>query len=130
MSAKVLIFECSKLLTALELHRALEPMGVEVQPVPRKHYNKSLEDILDPWSEIYNDDSELEDYAGQPLGGQMAVLCDLGDKLDDVLLALRSAGFGSETLKAVLTPTNAEWEPVQLYKELRREQEEFLKSRK
>ena len=93
MSAKVLIFECNKLLTVLELHRALEPMGVEVQPVPRKHYNKSLEDILDPWSEIYDDDSELEDYTGQPLGGQMAVLCELEDKLDDVLLALRSAGL-------------------------------------
>jgi hypothetical protein len=130
MSAKVLIFECNKLLTVLELHRALEPMGVEVQPVPRKHYNKSLEDILDPWSEIYDDDSELEDYTGQPLGGQMAVLCELEDKLDDVLLALRSAGFGFETLKAVLTPTNAEWEPVQLYKELQRERDEFRKMNK
>lgn len=130
MSAKVLIFECNKLLTALELHRALEPMGVEVQPVPRKHYNKSLEDILDPWSEIYDDDSELEDYTGQPLGGQMAVLCELEDKLDDVLLALRTAGLGSETLKAVLTPTNAAWEPVQLYKELQRERDEFRKMNK
>ena len=130
MSAKVLIFEFNKLLTALEVHRALETLEVEVQPVPRKHYNKTLEDILDPWSEIYDDDAELENYTGEPLGGQMAVLCDLGDKLDDVLLALRGAGVGGETLKAVLTPTNAEWEPVRLYKELRREQEEFLKSRK
>ena len=36
MSAKLLIFEFNKLLTALEVHRAMEPMGVEVMPVPRK----------------------------------------------------------------------------------------------
>ena len=49
---------------------------------------------------------------------------------DDVLLALRTAGLGSETLKAVLTPTNAAWEPVQLYKELQRERDEFRKMNK
>jgi len=130
MSGKVLIFEFNKLLTALEVHRAMEALEVEVQPVPRKHYNKSLEDILDPWSEIYDDDSELEDYTGQPLGGQMMVLCDLGDKLDDVLLGLRSAGVGAETVKAVLTETNAAWDPVQLYRELQREREEFRRMRK
>ena len=88
MSAKLLIFEFNKLLTALEVHRALEPMEVEVAPVPRKHYNKTLEDILDPWSEIYDDEAEPDDYTGDPLGGQMAVLCDVNDKLDEVLSAL------------------------------------------
>lgn len=130
MNGKVLIFECSKLLTALEVHRALEPLGVEMQPVPRKHYNKPLEDILDPWSQVYDEDSGLEDYAGEPLGGQMMVLCRLGDQLDDVLAALRTAGVGAETVKAVLTETNAEWDPVRLYKELQREREEFRRLRK
>lgn len=130
MSGKVLIFEFSKLLTALEVHRAMEALGVEVQPVPRKHYNKSLEDILDPWSEVYDEDSELEDYAGESLGSQMMVLCHLGDKLDDVLAALRAAGVGAETVKAVLTETNAAWDPVRLYQELQREREEFRKLRK
>lgn len=130
MSAKILLFECNKLLTALEVHRAMEPLGVEVQPVPRKHYNKALEDILDPWSEIYDDNAETEDYTGEVLGGQMMVLCDLGEQLDEVLLSLRSAGIGAETVKAVLTETNREWDPVQLYKELQREREEFARMRK
>lgn len=130
MSGKVLIFEFSKLLTALEVHRAMEPLEVEVMPVSRKHYNKSLEDILDPWSEIYDEDAEPDDYTGGPLGGQMMVLCDLGDKLDEVLAALRGAGIGAETLKAVLTETNAGWNAVELYRELQREREEFRKLRK
>lgn len=125
MSGKLLIFEFNKLLTALEVHRALEPMEVEVTPVPRKHYNKTLEDILDPWSEIYDDDAEPDDYTGDPLGGQMAVLCDVNDKLDDVLAALRNAGVGAECLKAVLTETNAGWTPVALYQELCRERDAF-----
>ena len=125
MSGKVLIFEFNKLLTALEVHRALEPMEVEVAPVPRKHYNKTLEDILDPWSEIYDDDAEPDDYTGDPLGGQMAVLCDVNDKLDEVLSALRNAGVGADCLKAVLTETNAGWTPVELYQELCRERDAF-----
>ena len=125
MSGKLLIFEFNKLLTALEVHRALEAMDVEVMPVPRKHYNKTLEDILDPWSEIYDDDAEPDDYTGGPLGGQMAVLCELNDKLDDVLAALRNAGVGADCLKAILTDTNESWTPVALYQELCRERDSF-----
>ena len=125
MSGRLLIFEFNKLLTALEVHRALEPMGVEVMPVPRKHYNKTLENILDPWSEIYDEDAEPDDYTGAPLGGQMAVLCEVNDKLDEVLAALRGAGVGADCLKAVLTDTNEGWTPLELYQELCRERDAF-----
>ena len=130
MNGKVLIFEFNTLLGALEVDRAMAPLDVAVTPVPRKHYNKPLEEIIDEWSEIYDEDAEPNDYTGAPLGGRMMVLCELGEKLDEVLAALRAAGIGAETIKAVLTETNAEWTPVELYAELQREREEFRKMRK
>ena len=127
MNGKVLIFEFNTLLGALEVDRAMAPLDVAVVPVPRKHYNKPLEDVIDEWSEIYDEDAEPNDYTGEPLGGRMVVLCELEDKLDEVLAALREAGIGAETLKAVLTETNAGWNAVELYAELQREREEFRK---
>ena len=120
MSGKLLIYEFNSLLAALEVDRAVAPFDLEVIPVPRKHYNKLLEDLIDPWSDVYDDDAETEDYTGPVLGGRMIVLCDV-DQLDPVLTALREAGVGSDCLKAVLTAHNREWDSVKLYHELQQE---------
>lgn len=123
MSGKLLIFEFNSLPAALAVDRAMAPLNVDVVPVARKHYNKTLEDLLDPWSDVYDEDAEPNDYTGGALGGRMAVLCDLEEQLDAVLSALREAGVGPDCLKAVLTPHNREWDAVKLYGELRREQQ-------
>ena len=64
-------------------------------------------------------------YQGGSLGGRMLVLCDLKDKLDELLPMLRQSGAGPECLKAVLTEHNRRWNVLALHKELRREQEEM-----
>ncbi|MBE6996265.1 MAG: DUF3783 domain-containing protein [Ruminococcaceae bacterium] len=125
MSGKMLMFEMNSLMLALSVDRAVAPLDVEIVPVARKNYNKPLEELLDPWSEIYDEDAENEDYTGAPLGGTMLVLCELEDKLDEVLSALRGAGVGADCLKAVLTQHNREWDAVKLYNELRRERQEM-----
>ena len=63
-------------------------------------------------------------YAGGPLGGRMAVLCDIAQR-DAALDALRTAGVGPDCLKAILTAHNRKWSAVQLYGELQRERESF-----
>lgn len=121
MSGKLLMFECNSLTLAIAVDRAMAELNVEVVPVARKHYNQTLEDLADAWSEVYDENAELEPYTGSALGGQMMVLCDLDDRVDPVLAALRSAGIGIECLKAVLTAHNRTWDPVKLYRELQRE---------
>ena len=123
MSGKLLMFEFNSLTAALDVDRAMAPLDVEVIPVARKNYNKTLEDLLDPWSDVYDEDAETEDYTGGALGGRMVVLCDLESQLDAVLAALREAGAGADCLKAVLTAHNREWDAVKLFGELRREQQ-------
>lgn len=121
MSGKLLIFEFNSLPAALAVDRAVAPFGVEVVPVARKNYNKPMEDLIDEWSDVYDEDAEPNDYTGGPLGGRMMVLCELGDQIDGVLTALRAAGIGLDCLKAVLTPHNREWDALKLYRELQRE---------
>ena len=120
---KLLMFEFNSLPAALAVDRAMAPFDVEVVPVARKNYNKLLEDLVDDWSDVYDENAETEDYPGGPLGGRMIVLCGVEDQLDDLLPALREAGAGPDCLKAVLTVHNKEWTPLALFEELNRERE-------
>lgn len=121
MSGKLLMFECNSLAMAIAVDRAMAELNVEVVPVARKNYNKTLEDLADAWSEVYDENAELEPYTGSALGGQMMVLCELDDQIDQVLAALRNAGVGIDCLKAVLTKHNQSWDAVKLYGELQKE---------
>ena len=118
---KILMFEFNSLIAGLTVDRAVASFGAEVVPVPRKHYNKPLADLIAEWSEVYDENAELEEYTGGPLGGRMLVFCDMDEELHAVLASLREAGIGTDCLKAVLTEHNRTWDAVQLYGELRRE---------
>ena len=121
MSGKILLFGFDSLLNILALEKAVQPFGVELVPVARQDYHKTLAALagLDAAPRT------VIPYAGGPLGGRMLVLCQLEKQLDALLPVLRSAGAGSECLKAVLTPHNRNWNPVMLYGELLREHKEM-----
>ena len=60
----------------------------------------------------------------EALGEPILILCQLvPGQLDRLLAALRKAGVPRTCLKAILTPTNAEWSLRSLYDELRQERE-------
>lgn len=124
---KVLMFEFNSLIDGLTVDRAIAPFGAEVVPVARKNYNKPLEDLLDEWSDVYDEDAENEAYTGAPLGGRMLVFSELDQELNEILVALRAAGIGIDCLKAVVTDHNREWDAVKLYHELQRERQEMAK---
>ena len=64
-----------------------------------------------------------EDAAsGGALPGPMLVFAHFRDRqLDMFLSELQTARLGRSALKAMLTPTNAQWSPAALYAELSRE---------
>ena len=117
MSGKLLLFGFDSLLNILALEAAVQPLGVELVPVGRADYNKPLAVLAG----LDAADGPVQPYAGGPLGGRMLVLCDLDDRLDDLLPALNRAGAGPECLKAVLTAHNRTWSALKLYQELVRE---------
>lgn len=62
-----------------------------------------------------------------PPVGKMLVLCGLDAELDGLLAALRQAGI--TCLKAVLTPSNRNWTPGRLYRELERERKTIMRGK-
>ena len=114
MSGKLLLFGFDSLLQILALEAAVKPFGVELVPVGRTDYTKSLAVLAG----LDTAGGPVQPYAGGPLGGRMMVLCGLDGQLDELLPALNRAGAGPECMKAVLTPHNREWNALVLYREL------------
>jgi hypothetical protein len=53
------------------------------------------------------------------MGQELLIFCGLTEeRLDEVLESLKNAGVPKIDLKAVVTPTNAEWTVYQLYEQL------------
>ena len=93
MSGKILLFGFDSLLNILALEKAVQPFGVELVPVARQDYHKTLAALagLDAAPRT------VIPYAGGPLGGRMLVLCQLEKQLDALLPVLRSAGAGPDS---------------------------------
>ena len=117
MSGKLLLFGFESLLNVLALEAAVGSFGAEIVPVARMDYNKTLAVLTGLDADV----APVMPYSGGPLGGRMIVFCELEDRLDTLLPALRKAGAGPECLKAVLTPSNRNWSALKLYSELLRE---------
>lgn len=117
MSGKILLFGFDSLLHVLALEKAVEPFGVELIPVAKTDYHKSLATLAG----LDTAPGAAHSGVSVPLGGRMLVLCGLEKELDTLLPVLRQAGAGPECLKAVLTAENRGWNAVTLYGELLRE---------
>ena len=117
MSGKLLLFGFDSLLNVLALEAAVGPFGAEIVPVARMDYNKTLAVLAGLDADV----APVMPYSGGPLGGRMIVFCELANRLDTLLPALRKAGAGPECLKAVLTPSNRNWSALKLCSELLRE---------
>ena len=107
------------------MRRALLPLKVMVRPIEVCDYRHSVGYLA---GEADCPRSE-EAYAGPEFPQPMLVLAGFGQKrLDLTLAALRKAGLRLP-YKAVLTPTNRQWTPLDLYGELVKEHEAMAKLR-
>lgn len=104
--------------------RAILPLKVKIKKVDREDYMQPVGYLVGK-----NGIDPVEDkYSGPELEDEMLLLADMMDsQINQLLLSLRKAGV-SIKLKAVLTENNQYWNTLQLYKELKRENEELSKT--
>lgn len=104
--------------------RALLPLKIKIKKVDKEDYMQSIGSLIG----IKGIDSTQEKYDGLELNDEMLLLADMTDpQINQLLQSLRKAGV-SINLKAVLTENNQYWNTLQLYEELKSENEALNKT--
>lgn len=118
----VLLYNCSGPQWG-KLRQMLVMLRIRVRMVAPEQYGLPLETVVSGKTEGLQARPVPEEFSDP-----MLIFCHLPDpKLEQVLMAMRRAGLPPIPLKAVLTPTNREWDSQQLWTELRREHEAMSK---
>lgn len=90
-------------------------LGVAVKPVP-------AEDFCQPISALCGLSEPVEASPAEAFAEEMLIFCHMDNALvNRFLQTAKQMRFAPVALKAILTPTNAEWTPVQLCAELKDE---------
>lgn len=98
--------------------RIAQRLHIRTVSVPLADYGKSIGQLAG-----FPDGTANNGYDGAALDGSLLVLCELKERtMDKLLQQLRENGV-SITYKAVLTPTNRNWNVIQLYAEMEREKQ-------
>lgn len=112
---------------AAEIADMLAAMKVKCREIPVQAYRQSIGELA---AEGRNGERRefrhaVEEYKGEAPGESMMLFCDMGEKhFNKILAHLRKRAL-KVTYKAVLTPTNREWNVLRLYAELAREKAEY-----
>ena len=101
---------------------ALLPLKISVKAVAKEDFNQPL-GYLVGIKEIAPADTP---YDGEGFEDEMLVLHNFTNKsLDSMLRALSKCGVGRVPLKAVVTPTNKDWNSVELHKAVKADHEQM-----
>lgn len=96
-------------------------LGLTVRPVP-------AEDFCQPISALCGMTEAAEASPAEAFPEEMLIFCHMDNaQVNRFLQTARQMRFAPVALKAVLTPTNAEWTPVQLCAELKDERAAVMK---
>ena len=96
-------------------------LGLAVRPVP-------AEDFCQPISALCGLSEAVEAAPAEAFPEEMLIFCHMDNaQVNRFLQTARQMRFAPVALKAILTPTNAEWTPMQLCAELKDERAAVMK---
>ena len=96
-------------------------LGLAVKAVP-------VEDFCQPISALCGMTESAEPAPAEAFPEEMLIFCHMDNTLvNRFLQTAKQMRYVPVALKAILTPTNAEWTPVQLVAELKQEREAILR---
>ena len=90
-------------------------LGLAVKAIP-------AEDFAQPISALCGLSEPAEEATAEPFPEEMLIFCHMDNAaVNRFLQTAKQMRFAPVALKAILTPTNAAWTPIQLCRELRDE---------
>ena len=96
-------------------------LGILVKPVP-------AEDFCQPISALCGLSEAAESTPAESFPEEMLIFCHMDNaQVNRFLQTAKQMRFAPVALKAILTPTNAEWTTLQLRDELKQEREAILR---
>lgn len=124
MKETILIFNIPEKDRRLKLEMALFPLHVRIRYAADEDCGQKL-GYLAGLKEI---PAREETYEGPGVPETMLVFAFFDDnKLNQTLSAIRRSGLAPIPYKAVLTPTNADWTPLECFAEIKEEHEVMSK---
>lgn len=101
---------------------ALLPLKIRTKAVSKSEYNHPLGYLAG----IKGIDPAKEDFGGSGFDDEMIVMHNFTSKtIDNLIRALNKCGVGRIPLKAVITPTNKDWNSVQLFEAVKADADEM-----
>lgn len=124
MKEKVLLFHFTdeEILARMQLALLINKVGAK--KVERKDYCQSVGYLAG----VAGKKAAEVEYDGPELEKPMMIMCMDSRRIDELLTAFRRTGVPRIAYKAMLTPTNSDWTPLELYEELKREHEAMHKA--
>ena len=124
MNETLLRFHAPSRPELLKIQRALLPLHIRLRCISQKDYLQPLGFLagmkkFSPTTEVYD---------GEELSAPLFLFCFFqNNRLDQALAALRRCGAGPFPYKAILTPTNCEWNVLTCFNEVKKEHEQMHK---
>lgn len=116
---------------AAEIADLLAAMKVKCRRIPVQAYLQTMGELASG-SQNGNQSGlghTADEYMGEAPHESMMLFCDVGEKHFNRILAWMRTRAVKVPYKAVLTPTNREWNVLRLYAELAREKAEYERMR-
>ena len=117
MNETLLLFHAPSRPELLKIQRALLPLHIRLRCISQKDYLQPLGFLagmkkFSPTTEVYD---------GEELSAPLFLFCFFqNNRLDQALAALRRCGAGPFPYKAILTPTNCEWNVLTCFNEVKK----------
>ncbi len=106
---------------------ALLPLKITVKGIEKEDFNQPVGYLAGIKECLPNDEA----FDGAGFEDEMLVMHNFtGKSMEQMLRVLVKHGVGRIPLKAVVTPTNKDWDSVTLYKAVKADHEEMTKNRK
>ena len=124
MNETLLLFHAPSRPELLKIQRALLPLHIRLRCISQKDYLQPLGFLagmkkFSPTTEVYD---------GEELSAPLFLFSFFqNNRLDQALAALRRCGAGPFPYKAILTPTNCEWNVLTCFNEVKKEHEQMHK---